>query len=577
MASQSTTIYTPFADGRTVRDIVEHSPALVRETWCRDLLRHILDSLERQYATGAPHRPVSPDTIVMLDNNEALLLPAAEEVGPAGAATLAADLHALALVVHYAITAELPPQGPLGPRLYDEYSGTLTKGLDRCLGPNQRLRPKTIAEMRSLLGIGTDGGDAAVPTMSPTLPAATVDAAGERPAPDASAAQPEARGPSDGLSPAQLASLEGTAAPMDTPAVPADEGAAPSEDAAAPPPFAAEPTSPAVQDAPPVPAPAPDFGLPLPAAVTQEVHAVPPAPAAPEPKTVERASHEAVPSAPRAETGPRLRTPSADEAVAGAQAEPAFNRARRADAAPPAGAASLPRTPATAAAATGATPQSSATAPPAGPAAVPGFVKAAQQREEQAARRASGRLQRWGLIAGAVIALLAAGSALVHFLQENDARDMAALSLPPAERAANGLDTGETVVAPSADAAPPAAGSVPADGAGAAGDASPAGVAPDVAASSAAPVPPGVDSVPGKASEAVVNGTTYKLLIKPWGTVYVDGVDRGVSPPVKRLTLGRGQHTIRIVNPNFPEHVLNVDAGTQESATIEHDFAAKAE
>jgi hypothetical protein len=55
----------------------------------------------------------------------------------------------------------------------------------------------------------------------------------------------------------------------------------------------------------------------------------------------------------------------------------------------------------------------------------------------------------------------------------------------------------------------------------------------------------------------------------------VDGIDRGVSPPVKRLTLGRGLHTIQIVNPNFPDHVLTVDSGSQESATIQHDFTAQ--
>jgi hypothetical protein len=34
--------------------------------------------------------------------------------------------------------------------------------------------------------------------------------------------------------------------------------------------------------------------------------------------------------------------------------------------------------------------------------------------------------------------------------------------------------------------------------------------------------------------------------------VPVDGVDRGASPPLKRLTLAPGQHTVRIVNPNVP-------------------------
>jgi hypothetical protein len=39
----------------------------------------------------------------------------------------------------------------------------------------------------------------------------------------------------------------------------------------------------------------------------------------------------------------------------------------------------------------------------------------------------------------------------------------------------------------------------------------------------------------------------------------VDGVDRGVSPPVKRLVLAPGRHTIRVANPNFHDRVLEVD------------------
>jgi hypothetical protein len=85
-------------------------------------------------------------------------------------------------------------------------------------------------------------------------------------------------------------------------------------------------------------------------------------------------------------------------------------------------------------------------------------------------------------------------------------------------------------------------------------------------------VPQAASQAAANADEAIINGTTYKLLIKPWGTVYVDGVDRGVSPPVKRLTLAPGQHTIRLVNPNFADHVITVDAGLRESATIQYDF-----
>ena len=57
-------------------------------------------------------------------------------------------------------------------------------------------------------------------------------------------------------------------------------------------------------------------------------------------------------------------------------------------------------------------------------------------------------------------------------------------------------------------------------------------------------------------------GNLYKLKIQPWGVVYVDGVDRGVSPPVKRLTLAPGRHTIRVTNPNFHDRVLDIDTAS---------------
>jgi hypothetical protein len=58
------------------------------------------------------------------------------------------------------------------------------------------------------------------------------------------------------------------------------------------------------------------------------------------------------------------------------------------------------------------------------------------------------------------------------------------------------------------------------------------------------------------------NGNLYKLQIQPWGIVYVDGVDRGVSPPVKRLVLTPGRHTIRVTNPNFHDRMLEVDTAS---------------
>ncbi|MGJ9417515.1 hypothetical protein ACHAC9_07065 [Massilia sp. CMS3.1] len=464
MTSPHTTIYTPFADGRPVRDIVEHTPALVNETWCRTLLRHTLDSLEQQYATGAPQRSITPDTLVMLANGEALLMPLAENT-PATAPDIPADLHALALVVHYAITAELQPDGPLGPRLYENYSEQLTKGLDSCLGPNRRLRPQTVDGMRALLGIEAS---------------ATVLVPDENPEP----------------------SLLAPAAP-----------------------------------APSVPE----------AAVTQ-LDIVDPVVAAPEPASLRERTESGMlrkPASPDSAATDTLRAPRASERIA-----PTASAVH--DSADPVQAA--PRKP-------------SATIPPGAPrGAAP---------QPPAAKGRNSRVQRWGMMAGAAIVVLAAGSALVSYMQQNDARNLVPLTQPAGEPGAGGLDTGETVVAPPADAiaTDQPTSALPADSpldatTGAAPETGPgvAGVAPQAATQPA-----------GSTNAAVVNGTTYKLLIKPWGTLYVNGIDHGVSPPVKRLTLGPGRHTIVIVNPNFAEHTMIVDAGVRETAIIEHDFQAQSQ
>ncbi|QOL48101.1 PEGA domain-containing protein [Massilia litorea] len=509
MTSQTTSIYTPFADGRPVRDIVEHTPALVNETWCRNLLRHTLDSLEQQYASGAPHRAITPDTLVMLANGEALLMPSIDE-GATSTPSLAGDLHALALVVHYAITAESPPDGPLGPRLYDNYSEQLTKGLDSCLGPNRRLRPNTVDEMRTLLGI------------------------------EAGALE---------LPPAAGASVSRIVLPVEPPAAsaPADVRADDSASVHAQPsiePAPQEITAPLTVVEPP----APDFAAPV---------AVPPPVENPVPEPVAVASLDtaSIASVPREE-------PAADSLAAtpAAMLRKPATQDSLADEAHPARSTPIPASPAPAA------PHKPSATPAAG--AQDPYASAPQA---WATTDRSSRLQRWGMLAGAAIVVLAAGSALVSYLQQSD--DVVALSPPPAERAPAGLDKGETVVAPPASV-PAAPATEPATAAptDAAADTA-TGTPADPAAAGTAPAP----AETGRALGAVVNGTTYKLVIKPWGTVYVDGVDRGVSPPIKRLTLAPGQHTIRIVNPSFPEHIMTVDAGAKETMNIQHDFTAKAE
>ena len=69
-------------------------------------------------------------------------------------------------------------------------------------------------------------------------------------------------------------------------------------------------------------------------------------------------------------------------------------------------------------------------------------------------------------------------------------------------------------------------------------------------------------------------GVNYKLQIKPWGTLYVDGKSRGVSPPLKQIALTPGKHKIRVVNPSFPEYSTTLDIDKSKTGTIEHDFSA---
>ena len=81
----------------------------------------------------------------------------------------------------------------------------------------------------------------------------------------------------------------------------------------------------------------------------------------------------------------------------------------------------------------------------------------------------------------------------------------------------------------------------------------------------------------GKKKEAASSKLNIKLMIKPWGTVFVDGVQMGASPPLKNLTLTQGRHKIRVSNPGFPDfiHEIDVNKNDSNSKQISHEFANK--
>jgi hypothetical protein len=366
MMTSTTATAIPLGQGRTIREVVAHQHALVNEVFCRKIFRQLLASLESQYAMRMPHRAITPDTVVLQENGEPMLLPSPLQ---AGEQSEAADLQALASVVHYAITTEWPPGAKLRQRQLAGYSDSLLGAIDKCLAPDPLERPRTINQLRNLLGIVSLG--------------------------------------------------------------PATPGAAP-----------------VLADVP--------------------------------------------------------------------RSEPAPGRA--------------------------------------------GWRHGGLTR-----------LQRWALIGAAASVLLAALAGLVALLRAGAPADNVVLTLPPAaERSARGLDSNESVVAPPPAHLPGGVAAVP--GSGAPLPATPTSQGPPVRAPqvAAGSVSPGATARPA----APASGKTeYKVMIKPWGTLYVDGQDRGVSPPVKRLVLAAGRHTVRIVNPAYPDRVLRIDAGRTASGKIAHDFS----
>jgi hypothetical protein len=54
--------------------------------------------------------------------------------------------------------------------------------------------------------------------------------------------------------------------------------------------------------------------------------------------------------------------------------------------------------------------------------------------------------------------------------------------------------------------------------------------------------------------------------------VLVDGKSRGVSPPVRKLEISAGTHTIEIRNTTFPAYKERVEVKAGEATRIRHRF-----
>jgi serine/threonine-protein kinase len=63
-----------------------------------------------------------------------------------------------------------------------------------------------------------------------------------------------------------------------------------------------------------------------------------------------------------------------------------------------------------------------------------------------------------------------------------------------------------------------------------------------------------------------------QLAISPWGQVEIDGNFAGLAPPLTRLNLPAGSHTITIRNGDFPPLVRVIDISADQPVVIKHRF-----
>ena len=68
-----------------------------------------------------------------------------------------------------------------------------------------------------------------------------------------------------------------------------------------------------------------------------------------------------------------------------------------------------------------------------------------------------------------------------------------------------------------------------------------------------------------------------RLVIKPWGEVFVNGQSRGVSPPLKTLSLPAGDYSIEIRNGDYPARMLRLKLKPGEVSKINHTFVDPAQ
>jgi len=62
------------------------------------------------------------------------------------------------------------------------------------------------------------------------------------------------------------------------------------------------------------------------------------------------------------------------------------------------------------------------------------------------------------------------------------------------------------------------------------------------------------------------------LAIAPWGEVFLDGSSVGVSPPLNRIELAPGKHSVEVRNASFPAYTVQIETETGKTLVLQHRF-----
>ncbi|MDP2784859.1 MAG: serine/threonine-protein kinase [Sulfurimicrobium sp.] len=91
--------------------------------------------------------------------------------------------------------------------------------------------------------------------------------------------------------------------------------------------------------------------------------------------------------------------------------------------------------------------------------------------------------------------------------------------------------------------------------------------------SAAMALPPASAPVPSSAvPSAPRDEATLGFAIAPWGEVYVDGNNMGVTPPLKELKIAAGKHKVEIRNAGFTPYVETFELQAGATRKIKHLF-----